>query len=1143
MRMKSTLKNEINLKWKSFNWNSIQRIFMVLVVCCLVQLTNAKAFSQSKALSLDMKNVSVEEVLNAIEAKTAYSFIYNKQLVDVNRKVSIVINKKDISQVLNEIFVGTNVTYSIDNKQIVLSRKGNNASQQSLRKISGFVTDQRGESIIGASVLEKGTGTGTITDVNGKFVLNVSDQSVLTITYIGYISSNIQVGSRESLVIKLAEDVKNLEEVVVIGYGTMRKSDLTGAVSSIKKSEITKRATTNPAEALQGKIAGVNIQKSGGNAGAGVQMKIRGVNTMGGNDPLYIIDGFPGSINSINPADIESMEVLKDGAASAIYGSIAANGVVIITTQKAKEGKIAVEFNSYLSFTSTARTLELLDGSGYVAVHKQMYDNFNSQYKSEAVSLPQYLTTTQTTNTNWQDAIFRNGLAQNYHIGITGGQDDLKFGLSINSNDEKGILIGNQVDQKNARVKVNFKKSIFEVDANMYFKMSKNEQPKFQIKEVYMITPLVPIYNDKNEFGYGLTDQNDVPNNRNVMADDHFKQSFSKSQNFNGNMSLAINFAKWLQLKSSYSYKVDNAQSFYHAPRYIADVMSPNDYPLNSENRSVWQEQLWDNILNFNNKFGNHSINAMVGTSITMTESNWNGVGVEGKKINYSVVGGKLVQTVVPAGFLDENFTTIDAGNGGTYSGSGSNYKYNRLSFFGRLNYSYANKYLLQATLRRDGSSKFGSNTRWGLFPSVALGWKISEEEFFPKDGAVSNLKLRGSYGRLGNENALGYYDFLPSIITGNNLYYGSVQGSGYNPWAGSIAELLSNDNLKWETTNSINVGLDFGLFNDKVTGSLNYFQKNTSDLLIPRVPSPSTGYNSQIMNVGEIKNSGIELELNYGHVYNKFSYNVGFNISYLQNEVVALSDKDQVIFGEGLKYGTEHFPTQTKVGQPIGSFYLYRMDGIFQTTQEVNSYVNKDGNKLQSEAQPGDIRFKDVNNDGVINESDKEFCGSGMPKVEANINFNGAYTNFDFSFLVGSGWGHKLYNGNRYFYEAMNSGSNMLASTLNAWTPTNTNTDMPRAVLQDRNGNSRESDRFLENGDFIRLRQVQIGYTFPKQLLQKAGITSVRIYASGENLYTWTKYKGIDPEFGRTSVLNTGIDNLLFPFAKSYVVGLQFIF
>jgi TonB-linked SusC/RagA family outer membrane protein len=926
--------------------------------------------------------------------------------------------------------------------------------------------------------------------------------------------------------------------VVVIGYGTIKKSDLTGAVSSVKKEELTRRATSNAAEAIQGKIAGVNIQRTGGNAGAGIQVKIRGVNTMGGNDPLYIIDGFPGSINSVNPSDIESLEVLKDGAAAAIYGSIAANGVVIITTKKAKEGNVVVDFNSYLSFTQVSNQLDLLNAKEYVQVHKQMFKNAGKKN-------PGYVVTPPDVNTDWQDAIFRNGLAQNYSLSASGGQSNLKFAISANYNKEKGVIIGNDVENKNTRIKINFKKSIFEVDASMYYKASRDEQPKFSIKEAYMTSPLVPIYDENEEYGFGLTNKLSIPKSRNVMADDHYKSKYTDGQNFSGNVSVGINIMEGLQFKSSYSYKGNNYENFYHAPRYIARPNQNNEYPLNGDSRTFWQEQLLDNILSYNKQIGKHSLNAMVGTSMTKTISNWNSVSVEGKTSIYYVDDqGNIQAYTQPSGFLNENFPTIDAGaNGGTFDGSGSNYEYNRLSFFGRLNYSYASKYLIQATFRRDGSSKFGANNRWATFPSVALGWKISEEEFFPKTSVLNNLKLRASYGRLGNENAIGYYGSVPYITSGNNLYYGYVQGIGSNPWIGSIAATLYNPDLKWETTESVNIGLDFGLFSNKLTGGINYFQKNTKDLLILRLAPLSSGLDDQVKNIGEIQNKGVEFELNYTGAKNGFTYNIGANLSYLQNNVEKLPIKDQVIPSEGLLYGDEHFPARTVVGKSVASFFLYRTNGLFQSIDEVNGYKNSKGELLQPYAKAGDIRFKDINGDGAIDEKDKEFCGSGVPKLEANINFSGAYKGIDMSFVIGSGWGHKLYNGNKFLYEGMASGSNFLTSTLNAWTPTNTNTNVPRAIFGDPNQNTRESDRFLEDGDFIRLRQIQIGYTLPKPILAKLGVTNIRIYASGENLFTWSKYSGIDPEFGRDNVLNTGIDNLIYPFTRSYICGLQFSF
>ena len=450
-------------------------------------------------------------------------------------------------------------------------------------------------------------------------------------------------------------------------------------------------------------------------------------------------------------------------------------------------------------------------------------------------------------------------------------------------------------------------------------------------------------------------------------------------------------------------------------------------------------------------------------------------------------------------------------------------------------------RYLAQATLRYDGSSKFGKDTRWGAFPSVALGWKIEQEDFYPEDFMFSNLKLRASWGQLGNEAALGYYTSSSLISSGNYLNSGYVQGTGSNPWPGSIATALENRKLKWETTDSKNIGIDYALRNGKVSGSINYYRNITQDLLITKKLAPSAGIDDPTLNVGKISNSGFELEINYREQSNEFKYNVGFNLTTLRNNVESLANADQAINGQGLKFDTEHFPTEARVGKPISSFYLYRTDGIFQSIDEVNSYKSN-GNLIQPNAKPGDIRFKDLNNDGVIDQNDKEFSGTGLPKLEANLSLGANYKGLDFSALLGSGWGNKLYNGNRYFYESMNSGTNMLATTLNSWTPDN-RSDIPRAVLGDPNGNSRESDRFLENGNFVRLRQLQIGYSLPKSILEAANIDKLRFYVSAENLFTITKYKGIDPEFSRASLLDTGVDRFVYPFTKSFVFGVQYIF
>ncbi|MEA4905029.1 MAG: TonB-dependent receptor, partial [Petrimonas sp.] len=1025
-------------------------------------------------------------------------------------------------------------------------------------QLSGSVFDANKEPVIAASVIEKGTTNGVVTDFDGNFSLNVSPNATIVISYVGYITQEIALNGRKTLNITLVEDVEMLDELVVVGYGTLKKSDMTGAISSVNVEELSKRTTTNPAEALQGKIAGVNIMKSGGNAGSGVQVKIRGVKTFGDNQPLYIIDGFPGDIENINPQDIESMEVLKDGAAAAIYGSVAANGVIILTTKNGKKGETKVDFSTYISMVDISRQLELLNADEYKSKHKEMYENWNNHvanhkdiydpqdngaWKNRLVNLPDYVTKNTGVDTDWQDAVLRTGLSQNYMLSVRGGGEGTLYSLSYNRANDKGIFLGNNFRQDNARMKVQARKNIFDIDANLSFKFTDSKQPEYQIKEVYMISPLVPIYNENEKYGYGLTNFDGLPNNRNVMADQHYENSTNKQYYTSGNVSVGMNFTKWLNFKTAFSYRGVNDRQTYHTPPYIADEKSKRDYTFYSETSAYWEETVWDNVLNFNKEFGAHGVNAMAGTSITARNYTWNTVAAEGKTTLYKVENGSLVVNEVPGGFLDPNFSTIGAGTGGTYSGDGSKWEYNRASFFGRLNYNYDNRYLLQATIRRDGSSKFGADSRWGYFPSVALGWRITEESFFPKNGIIDNLKLRASWGRLGNENALGYYDFQALISTYNTMYQGYVKGNGDNAWAGSIARGLENRSLKWETTDTKNVGLDYGLFNNRLSGSLNYYYNQTEDLLIIKALPPSAGLSDPILNVGKMRNTGVEFEANWRERKGEFNYSIGLNLATTNNKVISLADEGQVLYGEGLKYGTEHFPTQTRVGRPIGAFYLYKTDGLFQSDAEARSYVNADGKKYQPYADAGDIKFVDTNGDGEINDDDKVYCGSGIPTLEVNINLSLDYKGFDLSAVLGSAWGHKIYNGNKYFYEGMNSGSNFLASSLQSWTPGNTNTAVPRAIYNDPNGNLKESDRFLEKGDFIRLRQLQLGYSLPKNTVSNLYLSSLRFFVSGENLFTITGYKGIDPEFSRSSVLNAGIDKLIFPFTRQFSVGAQLSF
>lgn len=1125
------------------------------IFCLALILFVSQAMAQSNTASIQLANTTLKEFFKEVENKLGYSFMYSNVDIDDSKRITISTKSDDINDILKEAFKNQPISYEVAaNKKIILKKANGRttAPGQSARKIKGIVKDNFGDPIIGAAVMIKGTKVGSTTDVDGSFSLDInSDNDILTCQYLGFHTQEVKVGKSSNIEIELKESDQALEEVVVIGYGTLKKKDLTAAISSVSKDQISTKAATNPAEALQGVVSGVNVLKSSGLAGADVKVRIRGVNTFGDNQPLYVIDGFFGDINNLNPNDIESVEILKDGAASAIYGSVAANGVVLVSTKSGKEGKVMVDLNSYVSVRDIANQFNFLNAQGYIDVHKQMYDNYNMYASADdQKNIPSYITKPGRKpgdapyDTNWQDEVFRTGVSLNQSVSVRGGLKDTKFALSGNITDDKGILINNDFIKQNVMAKVSTKKNIFTIDANVGYRASKASKNYVPLMDVYMISPLVPVYDSESEGGYGLTNSfwKDLKSNINPIANAENRTGFQKRQHFDGNISLGVDITKNLNCKISYGYRSNNYQDEEHSRKFTADPKSPVEFPIHEDQRGTWEEQVLDNVLSYNKEFGEHSLNAMVGTSMTKQQSSWAQVRVEGKTAVYKVQDGKLVIGQQPGGFLNQDFATVNAGKGGTFSGTGSKYKYNRMSYFGRLNYSFGTRYLFQFTIRRDGSSKFEDVNRWGTFPSFAAGWRINEEAFFPKVDAISNLKLRASWGKLGNEVVLGYYDAHATISTENNLWRGYVVGSGSNPWPGSIAPGLETKNLKWETTESINIGLDYGFLNNKLSGTINYFNNKTKDLLIVKQLSPSSGMEHPTLNVGEMTNKGFEFDVNYVDKVDQVNFNVGLNLSYLKNEVTKLSDPSQVILGAGVLHNEAHFVNQTVVGKPIGAFYLYEADGIFQSMDEIHAYKNADGDLLQPNAKPGDIRFRDTNGDGIINDDDKTYQGSGMPKVEINLNLGASFRGFDFSALIGSGWGHKLYNANRYFYEGMKDPINQFKTTLNAWTPENTNTSMPRAVLGDPNNNSRESTRFLEDGDFIRLRQVQLGYTLPAHVSKMLRLETFRFYVSGENLLTWSKYKGIDPEFA-SNPTSSGLDRHVFPFTRSYTFGLQVTF
>lgn len=1001
--------------------------------------------------------------------------------------------------------------------------------------LKGVVHDDAGAPLAGTTIIKGTTGEGTISGADGSFELPVKKGDKLILSFVGYLDNEITISGQTNLNVKMVANAAKLDDVVVVGYGRMRKADLTAAITSVDVDELKSVATSDPMAALQGRVSGVNIQKSSGLAGSGVTVKIRGISTFGDSKPLYIIDGFPGDIASVSPTDIENLQILKDGAASAIYGSEAANGVVIITTKSGKKGKVIVDFNSYVSYQQIAKKLDFLDANGYQKLEGMRAVNDKTDPK-ESIMAPTDV------NTKWQDEVYRNGFAQSYGINITGGTDEMNVAAGANFTNQLGMTIGNKYKRQDAYIKAQFKKYIFTFDTKLSYNGYDRTDPQYDLVDVYKMAPIVPVYSDEKETGdnfsrYGMSGDYMGIDIKNPIAM-HENESFQEIKNgVAASAAVTMDFTKWLSFKSGYSFASDTWKGNGFKKPYRKSSSETQEFSYAYDTRSQAIRQTISETLTFDKKFGKHSLNVLLGFQVDLKDDNWARVNVDGYVLDDD--GNK-----VPAGFISPDFTTIDAGSGGTFTGSGSYSEYNRMSYFARANYNYDNRYLIQATVRRDASSYFGENNRWGTFPSVALGWRITQEKFFPANTAVDELKLRASYGTLGNENVLSPYasEALMARETSSDTFI-----FGGRPIIGMSAFDVDNKNLKWETTESINVGLDYAFLKNRLTGTLNYYQTTTKDLLIWQTFPPSAGINNALMNVGKVRNRGFEFEARWAETRGDWDYNVGLILSTTDNEVLKLGSES--ISGDALALGV-HYPNSTEVGQPIGAYKLYQTAGLFQSDEEAAAYtytwVDKDGKeqtkRVQPKAKAGDVKYVDTNDDGVIDQEDKTFQGSGLPKVEVSLALGFNWKGLDFNALIGSGWGHKLYNGNMFQYGQMNERINQLSFTLDSWSPSNPNTMVPRATLKDDNDNSKESDRFLENGNFIRLRQVQIGYTLPRSATQKISIEKIRFYVSGENLLTWTNYSGIDPEFSR-SLTNTGVDQLIYPFTKSYVFGLQVTF
>ncbi|MDF9830862.1 TonB-dependent receptor [Parabacteroides sp. PF5-6] len=969
--------------------------------------------------------------------------------------------------------------------------------------VSGTVRDAYNEGIPGASVVEKGTTNGTVTDIDGQFTIQVSDpNTTLQISFIGYKAQEVALAGRTTLQVALLEDVEQLEEVVVVGYGTQKKSSMTASVASVSTKEINKLVTSNVASALQGRVPGVEVLQKGGEAGAEVKILVRGAGTFGETEPLYVIDGAfsNNGLNTLNPNDIESIEILKDGAAAAIYGSRAANGVVLITTKYGEKGKTKVNITGTYSMQTPSKKLDFMNAEEYRTYAKMLVENSPGATQAVEVLNP----SDPNLSTDWQDVYLRNAPIYNVNASISGGSENSTFNTSIGYFDQTGITEFSNYEKYNARINGSYKKGRLSVKENLSVAYT-NKEPQTRM---VLLLPTLPLKDNQGRYVSSGSDYyiNGSSGSTNPMASLANQDRRSRVVNVTGSLSLSLNILKGLNYNFNMGGDYVSTHGYTHSRTFesrwdengIADDQYTRKINSLSESKGQRFNYTIDNTVNYSNEFDGHTIDAMVGTS-------W-------MREYY-----RLTSTSSPSD-VDLGGPSITVFNG-TGSINGEEYNSALLSYFARVNYNYDNRYLLSASIRSDKSSKFAKGHRVGYFPSVSGGWNVHNEEFFNVSW-LSKLKIRASYGQLG-ANFINPYSFLSVAHGPIPAIFGTNQTAS-NRSMGYVTR-FAQENLTWEKTISQNYAIEIGLLNNALQITAEYFVKDNNDLLASLAPLPSSGQmiyvnegTNPVFNSASVRNKGFELAASYRKNWGDWGLNLDGNISFLRNKVKSLGVGVLPIPAEVFTSGNfNDRPTITKPGLPIATFWGYNVMGI----DDSGNFIFEDNNGLDSEGNLTGLP------DGQIDENDKTNIGNPHPDFTYGLNIGVNYKNWDLSMFFQGSQGNDIFALMKYdWYFSYNGG--LLTDALNSWTPTNTNTDVPIAKTSNINGgNALPSTFYVEDGSYLRLKNLQVGYTVDAQVLKKAHIDNLRVYVSAQNLFTITKYPLYDPEVNANTLFDRGVD------------------
>ncbi len=1021
---------------------------------------------------------------------------------------------------------------------VILLQTATLFAQQNPIKITGTVTSaEDGQTLIGVNILEKGTDNGTVTEVDGTYALTAASDAMLVFSYIGFENQEIAVQGRLKIDVSLGVGAKLLSQVVVTGYKREIKSDVATAISSVKSKDIEKLVVNGLDQALQGQAAGVQVTQTTGAPGDDIAVRIRGAGTIGNNNPLFVIDGVPttGNINMFSTNDIESIEVLKDGASAAIYGARAANGVILITTKKGKAGKARFTFDASTGIQEANRLPKLLNAEDYLTIRNEAITNANALRDTiRWIELYDTAILDTLADTDWLGKVFSNAPIQRYALSATGGSEGGNFYILGEYQNQDGVFRGQGFKKYSLRFNGEAGSKRFKIGNNLSFsatdrKVINSSGDGFgggnelnAIRYALIAAPVVPVYNADGSYVKVTSELGDPTlygdGNANPLALIDATDWTIKRYRIFGNVFAELKPIESLRLRTTLG-----ADLLFENGKLFKERLSQAIYDPTSlnESRVFDQNLVWNNTADFDQAFGKMKVSALVGMEAIVN------------KTNYLAASANNFYRTDPLFRYINNSVPADIKNLGA---SGIETEWALLSYFAQGGISYASRYVVNASVRRDGSSRFGDGNRWGVFPSVSAAWNVSNERFFENIPVVSTLKLRASWGKLGNQE-IGVYPYSSLVETGRRVY-----DFGDQSVTGARLVEAGNSNIRWETTTQTDFGIELGFLKDRLSVVADYYKKLTSDVLV-RVPIPQAGgsQNPPYVNAGEVENKGFELSVSL-RGGKEFQYSIGANIATVHNEVVSLADSEPITGGFGLSDGAI---TKTEVGYPIGSFFLWKMDGIFQTQEEIESSPFQ-----TDDTRPGDVKFADLNGDNVIDDKDRAHLGNPFPDVMFGLNASISYKNFDLSALAQGVRGNDVYFlfGN-FAYEVQARGFNSYNGILDRWTPTNTDTDIPKVSLDDRNGNRRISTRWLEDGSYLRIRNITLGYNF-KDLVKTEVIGNLRLYLTVQNAFTFTKYPGLDPEIqantndtrgiGISSDLAVGIDWGTVPAPRTWIGGVR---